>query len=88
MYLKNINGKQLFVLNVNIRSAREDFKVSEGFQNIFSHNLDLRENISFVSARKLFLREYINCLPTCAKIKGAKINRVKIKGVRNLMGLS
>ena len=30
--------------------------------NIFSHNSDLRENISFVSARKLFVSEYMNCL--------------------------
>ena len=26
MYLKNINEKQLLVLNVNIRSARKDFQ--------------------------------------------------------------
>ena len=74
MYLKNINGKQLFVLNVNIRSAREDFKVSEGFQNIFSHNLDLRENISFVSARKLFLRENKSRQnKRCAEFDGIKL---------------
>ena len=26
MYLKNINGKQLLVLNVNIRSAKKNFQ--------------------------------------------------------------
>ena len=44
-------------------------------RNIFSHTLDLRENISFVSWRKLFLRDYMNWLT------------VKIRGARNLMGL-
>ena len=39
--------------------------------NIFSHNLDLRENISFVNAQKLFLREYMNCL-TAPKLKARK----------------
>ena len=53
--------------------------------NIFIHNLDLRENISFVSVRKLFICEYMNCL-TCAKIKGTNINRAKIRGARNLIG--
>ena len=48
--------------------------------NIFSHNLDLRENIGFVSAR---IYELFNC----AKIKGAKTNRAKIRGAGNLMGL-
>ena len=38
---------------------------------IFSHNLDLRENISFVSARKLLVREYMNCL-TVRKLKARK----------------
>ena len=52
--------------------------------NILSQNLNLHE--SFVSARKLFLREYTNCL-TSAKIKGAKIDRVNIRSVGNLMGL-
>ena len=28
----------------------------------FSHNLDLSENISFVSTQKLFMRVYMNCL--------------------------
>ena len=27
--------------------------------NIFSHNLDLRKNIGFVSARELFVRKYM-----------------------------
>ena len=48
--------------------------------NIFSHNLDLRENISFVTTR-------IDELFNCAKIKVAKINRAKIRGARNLIGL-
>ena len=39
--------------------------------NIFSHNLDLRENISSGSARKLFTREYMNCL-TVRKLKARK----------------
>ena len=39
--------------------------------NIFSHNLDLRENRSFVSARKLIVREYINCL-NARKLKAQK----------------
>ena len=30
--------------------------------NISSHNLDLLENISFFSFRKLFVHKYINCL--------------------------
>ena len=30
--------------------------------NIFSLNLDLRENVSSASARKLFTREYMNRL--------------------------
>ena len=30
--------------------------------NIFSHNLALRKNISFASARKFFVREHMNCL--------------------------
>ena len=41
------------------------------FLNIFSHKLDLRENISFLSARKLLLREYMNCL-TAQKLKTRK----------------
>ena len=39
--------------------------------NIFSHNLDLRENISFVSPQKLFVREYMNYL-TARKLKARK----------------
>ena len=39
--------------------------------NIFSHNLDLRENISFVSAQELFVREYRNCL-TARKLAARK----------------
>ena len=34
----------------------------------FSHNLDLRKNTSSVSARKLFVRESMNCL-TARKLK-------------------
>ena len=48
--------------------------------NIFSHKLDLQRNIGFASAR---IYELFNC----AKIKSTKINRVKIRGARNLMGL-
>ena len=44
-------------------------------RNIFSHTLDLRENISVFSWRKLFLRDYLNWLT------------LKISGARNLMGL-
>ena len=36
MYLKNINGKQLLVLNVNMRSAREDFQNLKMFDLKFS----------------------------------------------------
>ena len=39
--------------------------------NIFSHNLDLRENIRFVSAQELFVREYRNCL-TARKLAARK----------------
>ena len=41
---------------------------------IFSHNLDLRKNASFVGARKLFVREQNK-------------TSAKIRRVRNLMGL-
>ena len=37
--------------------------------NIFSHNLDLRKNINFVSAK--IIRSLIYELSNCAKIKGA-----------------
>ena len=53
--------------------------------NIFSYNLDLRENM-FSECAKLFMRECMNCL-TARKIKCAKINRAKIRGSRNWMGL-
>ena len=66
MYLKSINGKQLLVLNVNIRSFKTFYLTFS-----FSHNLDLRENVSFVSARKLFLRKFMNCL-TGRKLKARK----------------
>ena len=36
MYLKNTNGKQFLVLNVNIRSAREDFQSFKMFDLRFS----------------------------------------------------
>ena len=36
MYLKNINGKQLLVLNVNKRSARKDFQNFRTFDLTFS----------------------------------------------------
>ena len=39
--------------------------------NIFSHNLDLRENVSSASARKLFTREYMNRL-SARKLKARK----------------
>ena len=53
-----MNGKRLLVLNVNIRSAsiwcqERLSKFQNVWLSIFSHNLDLHENISFVSARKL-----------------------------------
>ena len=54
--------------------------------NIFSHNLDLRQNISFVSAKIIHAQIYE--LFNCAKIKGAKINCAKIRSTRNFMGLS
>ena len=38
---------------------------------IYSHNLDLRENKIFVSARKLFVREYRNRFPA-RKIQARK----------------
>ena len=68
---------------------------------IFSHNLDLRENVSFASARKLFVREYMNCLTArkftrknkrCAKFDGIKvINKPLLycygKGSQNIDGI-
>ena len=36
MYLKNIYGKQLLVLNVDIRNAREDFQSFKTFDLTFS----------------------------------------------------
>ena len=54
--------------------------------NIFSHNLDLRENVSLVSARKLFMHRYMNCL-TAQKLKTRKINRAKITDARSLIKL-
>ena len=77
MYLKNINWKRLLVLNVYIRSAREDFQSLKTLEelniwpNIFSYNLDLRENVSFSSVRKLFVHKYVNCL-TARKLKARK----------------
>ena len=38
---------------------------------ISSHSLDLRENKIFVSGRKLFVREYRNCL-TARKLEARK----------------
>ena len=40
-------------------------------QNIIRHNLDLRKNINFVTAQKLFVHEYMICL-TVRKLKVQK----------------
>ena len=49
---------------------------------IFSQILDLRENMSFFSSRKLFVREYMNCF-TARKLRqenkwNAKFDAVKV----------
>ena len=63
----NIRGKiQIRVCPYTGKYGSEKVRISSyscsALLNIFSHNLDLRENISFVSGQKLFVREYMNCL--------------------------
>ena len=52
----------------------------------FQSKLRLTQNYNFRQCAKIIrgrIYEFINC----AKIKGAKINREKIRGAQNLMGL-
>ena len=61
------------------KKARFSGYFTQCLADILSPNLDLHKNLSFVSARKLLVREYMNCL-TARKLKAWK-------GARNLMEL-
>ena len=63
-----------YVGRIRIKYGYDSIHIRENTdqrKSLLSRNFDLRENISFVSARKLLVRECMNCL-IARKLKAQK----------------